>query len=152
MGYDSHEALLPGESPEPVLVRKPYIYFHAANTPVVLNISITFPKGQPLTTIPEAKKNGSLITWEKVKVTPQDSDIEYQGEKFPYLFYEGKTNYCNPLKVEIIVDDQTVTFKVKNLADITIKHIFLICKPTNYLSSGFAYTWLKELEPNRQKK
>jgi hypothetical protein len=70
-----------------VIAFKPVIYlYNTDQIPFTESLSVTMPTGYAFETIPEIEL-GTQITWENLNVYP-DSQISYEGEWYPYLFYE----------------------------------------------------------------
>jgi len=148
VAYGQTSASLP--SPPPFDgVRAPYIYIHGPDGSKV-SVNVTFTNGSPTSTIPQATVTENSISWENVVVT--DNGLTYQNESFPYLFYEGELLYGNPLHIEITSPDNYenyVTFKVVNLGNLTLKHIYIFCNPH---FSGFSnvFAYFEKLGPQEQ--
>ena len=71
-----------------MLVMKPAVYFYnTENISFRETLSISIPNGYATTTIPEIPL-GKEITWENFEVYPE-SQILFNGEYYPYLFYEA---------------------------------------------------------------
>jgi hypothetical protein len=69
--------------------KKPVIYLYNTNgVPFRENVSVSIPHGCAIETIPEIPL-GPEITWENIEVYP-DSQILFDGEYYPYLYYDAR--------------------------------------------------------------
>jgi hypothetical protein len=150
VAYGQTSANTPNIPPGPQPVRAPYIYIHGPYGSKV-SVNVTFTNGSPTMVVPEATITENSISWENVTVI--DNNLLYQGKSFPRLFYEGELLYGNPLRIEITSPDNYenhVTFKVVNLGDLTLKHIYIFCNP--YTLGGYTnlFVYFEELGPQEQ--
>jgi len=145
VAYGQTSAILP-PPPEPI-VRAPYIYIHGLNGSTV-SVNVAFENGSPTLTEPEAIVTENSISWKDVTVA--ENGLIYQGESFPCLFYEGELAYNNPLQIEISSPDNyenSITFKVMNLGDRILKHIYIICQ---HYTWGTFEVYFEKLDPQEQ--
>jgi len=70
-------------------MNSPEIFFHVKE-PMTIDVTVRIPERVTLT-IPEVQM-GSVAVWENVHAL-DDGNILFDGEKYPYLYYEGRFSY-----------------------------------------------------------
>lgn len=150
-GYNCNETLVLAESPPLVHVRKPVIYFHSIINKT--NILVEISSIRNASVIPEAKLGNNQIVW---KVPVEDNIITLSnGTQYPYLFYEGETNFSTNILLNITTFGENATFYVKNHENYTISDIYIIYGyPTgtpDYIYRGMTYVYIDKLEKDEEK-
>ncbi len=150
-GYNCNETFLLSESPPIVYVRKPVIYFHSLINKT--NILIEISSISNASVIPDARLGNNQIIWD---VPVKDDIISLpNGTLYPYLFYEGKTNFSTNILLNITTFEEKVTFYVKNQENYAITNIYLIYGyPTgtpDYVYRGMTYVYIDKLEMDEEK-
>jgi hypothetical protein len=139
VGCDQSEDYLLTSRPLRInFVKEPVLYFHSKDKkPFALRV--TFNQGNPTETYPEATKNGNTLSWERVAFTAAtppvetkglrlfdaglvnfneiidtlndvDADeVESNGVKARFLFYEGEMPFVNQIKTTYDVTTKKAT-------------------------------------------
>jgi hypothetical protein len=133
--YDSKVASFVTNPPSlPVYYDKPVIYFHCDEDLTNVNVEVDI-NGDILVTIPDANITENGIGW--IVDIINNSVIAPNGTSYDYLFYEGQMNISQGVISYVLVNDENVTFYVKNIADYTISDVFFVYgKPYD---AGMAY-------------
>lgn len=154
-GYDCNLTDILTKSPPTIYGRKPVIYFHSLINKT--NVCVKIDSIKNATVIPEAILGNNQIIW----TTTVENDLITlpNGTKYPYLFYEGETNFTTNVVAEITniqIKNPGLTFHVKNLENYTITDIYFIFgHPSgiddNQISiDGMTYTYIEKLAPNEE--
>jgi len=155
-GYDCNLTDILTKSPHTIYGRKPVIYFHS-----LINKTNVFVKIDTITNasvIPEATTKNNQIIWHTT--VENDMITLPNGTKYPYLFYEGETNFTTNVVAEITdiqIKNLKLTFHIKNLENYSISNIYVIFGyPTgiyeyHYSASGMTYIYIEKLDPNEEK-
>lgn len=108
---------------EPVIVRKPVIYFHYDGNISEVDIEIDI-NGDILVTIPDAVNTSTGIGWTVDIVN--NSVVTPDGTVYEYLFYECQMNISQCVVAYVLYDGKNVTFYVKNIGGYPLSDIFFI--------------------------
>ena len=154
-GYNCNLTYILTKSPPIIYGRKPVIYFHSLINKT--NVCVKIDSIKNASVIPEATIENNQIIWQ----TTVENDLITlpNGTKYPYLFYEGETNFTTNVVAEITniqIKNLKVTFHIKNLENYSISNIYLIfgypMGIDEYSTSinGMTYTYIENLAPNEE--
>lgn len=145
--------------PLEVYYDKPVIYFHCNES--LSNVSIEVDiNGDIFVTIPQANLTDNGIGWNVDIVN--NTVIAPDGTEYNYLFYEGQMNISQGVVAYVVLNNETVTFYVKNIANYTISDVFFVYgKPYSYdtgedyihFYSGYrtAFCYIESLKSGEEK-
>ena len=132
---------------EPVIVKKPVIYFHYRKDISDVFVEVNFD-GDILVTIPDAASTDDGISW-TVDIVNK-SVVAPNGTVYKYLFYECQIKYSKGVIAYILDDGINVKFYIMNVADYPISDIFFIYGyPTgtpDFMFRGITYVKIERLE------
>lgn len=168
---ESNDAIVTSRPKYVDMVKQPVIYIHSKNVKQ-FDASFTFLKGAPTDTYPKATVKGKAVLWKNIKVLPQEKtvtksfvplpevipnlrtkdadNLDVNGVKERFLFYEGEMKFEN--KIEIIQknsDRKEVT--LKNNSGYDVYNIFYATMEGDFIHPSYISGRIDRLKSGEKK-
>lgn len=168
---ESNEAIVTSRPKYVDMVKQPVIYIHSKNVKQ-FDASFTFLKGAPTDSYPKATVKGKAVLWKNIKVLPQEKtvtkgfvplpevipnlrtedadNLDVNGVKERFLFYEGEMSFEN--KIEIVqrnLDRKEVT--VKNNSGYDVYNLFYATMEGDFIHPSYISGRIDRLNSGEKK-
>lgn len=166
----SAESIVTSRPKEADMVKQPVVYIHSKNVKQ-FDASFTFLNGTPTDTYPKAAVNGKTVSWKSVKIMPQEKigtksfvplpelipslrtqdadNLNVNGVKESFLFYEGKMNFDNKIEVQKTLAANEVT--VKNNSGYDVYNIFYTAMEGDFIHPSYISGRIELLKTGEKK-